>query len=997
MFVELDLNAAKYVQKQQDILESGKITANKLEEQYKNLGIKSADHFDLLRQKAENSYALIKNAGTSSAGDITRAHTAMTEKITSLNEQQFGKSITSIGFWKDHWISATVAIGAAMVVISKAGEYMEIGAKAQQAAESFDLVGKSAGYSADRLDNFKERMSAAAAGTVDDSDIMQKAVKGMVLGLSDDQMVGIMEAARISARVAGEDVKTAYEKITDAISTGMPKALRQYGLVSKEEAVIVNAALKAGVEGIDLYRIAMTNASIQAAKFGEVHDTAAEKIQRHRAILNEAKETVAQWALAVAASTIQYLTHTEKQLLIMDGMRKQKEQGAAADMEDAENGIAMQERSKALYLTGIKEKTEAAKGAEAERKRIEAEEKKAAELLKKMQNDSTAAYIKGVDEEIEVNEKALREEAAEQKKYWNDVDKLREDSLKDYLLGLEKETEEVGKAMNEQYFAEKKATADRLTAERDLYKDLRGYDDQYYEASQALIASQAAEYRKKGIDEIAVAAWVAQETEKQAIRKAKAEGDFMAGVNAGFIEMQNNAMTFGKAGYEVFNTLATTSQKTMSDVLFDGIKTGTIDTEKIWTTFSDNMLRKFTDIVGQMVVDAAAKDIALAFQANWTADSSAVLGLLNKVWDLGSSLVGGSGAGSVGSDVGDWAAGAGGYGSHATGLNYVPADNYLANLHEGEAILTKEQADMWRRTSGDAAFTKSNLAAASAFIRSGAFAMESAGAYQEWQTSPYGPMAEGRGDQSFVNPVNPLIFSAQFEGENDYVIRYRDGSVQHLDISDSNNTFSSRYGAGIVQTVGQAIMSYVNPLVGAANAYLYSASQGGETWENTLKAVVSYYAGESAGGGASGTDTGLASYVGKAGLGYAIKAGMGSLFGGGASGSGGGIGFAGMDDGGLFASLSGSMGAIAPQSSRFSFPMFGAKNGLDYVPYDNFPILAHKGERVQTAGEVAGLVDEIRALLPYLRVMAKTGVKLARIADSFDQDRMTTGILTRTA
>jgi hypothetical protein len=26
-----------------------------------------------------------------------------------------------------------------------------------------------------------------------------------------------------------------------------------------------------------------------------------------------------------------------------------------------------------------------------------------------------------------------------------------------------------------------------------------------------------------------------------------------------------------------------------------------------------------------------------------------------------------------------------------------------------------------------------------------------------------------------------------------------------------------------------------------------------------------------------------------------------------------------------------------------------ARNGLDYVPYDNFPIIAHKGERVQTA------------------------------------------------
>lgn len=36
-------------------------------------------------------------------------------------------------------------------------------------------------------------------------------------------------------------------------------------------------------------------------------------------------------------------------------------------------------------------------------------------------------------------------------------------------------------------------------------------------------------------------------------------------------------------------------------------------------------------------------------------------------------------------------------GSHRTGLNYVPRDNYLANLHQGEAVLTKTQADTMRQ------------------------------------------------------------------------------------------------------------------------------------------------------------------------------------------------------------------------------------------------------------------------------------------------------------
>lgn len=34
---------------------------------------------------------------------------------------------------------------------------------------------------------------------------------------------------------------------------------------------------------------------------------------------------------------------------------------------------------------------------------------------------------------------------------------------------------------------------------------------------------------------------------------------------------------------------------------------------------------------------------------------------------------------------------------HATGLDYVPYDEYMARLHEGEAVLTKEEAKRWRR------------------------------------------------------------------------------------------------------------------------------------------------------------------------------------------------------------------------------------------------------------------------------------------------------------
>jgi hypothetical protein len=44
---------------------------------------------------------------------------------------------------------------------------------------------------------------------------------------------------------------------------------------------------------------------------------------------------------------------------------------------------------------------------------------------------------------------------------------------------------------------------------------------------------------------------------------------------------------------------------------------------------------------------------------------------------------------------------------HANGLDYVPFDGYLAALHEGESILTAEEARVWRNFVSGASATQS--------------------------------------------------------------------------------------------------------------------------------------------------------------------------------------------------------------------------------------------------------------------------------------------------
>jgi hypothetical protein len=54
---------------------------------------------------------------------------------------------------------------------------------------------------------------------------------------------------------------------------------------------------------------------------------------------------------------------------------------------------------------------------------------------------------------------------------------------------------------------------------------------------------------------------------------------------------------------------------------------------------------------------------------------------------------------SVGVDY----SGGGAGGSHASGLDYVPFDNYMARLHKGESVLNAEDARNYRMGGGQSA------------------------------------------------------------------------------------------------------------------------------------------------------------------------------------------------------------------------------------------------------------------------------------------------------
>jgi len=175
----------------------------------------------------------------------------------------------------------------------------------------------------------------------------------------------------------------------------------------------------------------------------------------------------------------------------------------------------------------------------------------------KAQDEASKATIGGLKEEEEMiksrlaGEKKLSDEikkaAAKEAKlfediaiirsdYWIDQKKESEDALKDWI-----------KRNNEEVKASKEAAKDKAEAARDLYKDLKGFEDQYYKYSDALIEAQAQRYRDLGLEEAAIAAWVAQEHMKAAQDKIEASNtwqrhtiDALDDVKAAHKEMVND-------------------------------------------------------------------------------------------------------------------------------------------------------------------------------------------------------------------------------------------------------------------------------------------------------------------------------------------------------------------------------------------------------------------------------------------------------------------------
>jgi len=214
---------------------------------------------------------------------------------------------------KQNWLALSASIIAIWGAASQAIQYIDIGAKALQSEESFKQVTSAFEIDGDKL---IAKMKEVSGGMIDESDLMQRAVKALQQGLNPDQIVSLLEVARSSARIAGIDVAAAFDRITEAAANQQVRGLKSLGIVIDQNKAFEDYANKIGIAKDALNEQqqsqALANAAIeegqrQMSKLGPLLVNEAEQIQINKRAFQELKEEIGKNLISILKLAMEHI------------------------------------------------------------------------------------------------------------------------------------------------------------------------------------------------------------------------------------------------------------------------------------------------------------------------------------------------------------------------------------------------------------------------------------------------------------------------------------------------------------------------------------------------------------------------------------------------------------------------------------------------------------------------------------------------------------------
>ncbi|MCK9597704.1 MAG: tape measure protein, partial [Sphaerochaeta sp.] len=452
IFAELDLDASRYVRGQQKLLKDATSTTLNIEQNFKNLNIKSSAEMDLMRAKISNSYERIKNSAQATANDILRAEKAKNDQLTRINELQFGKQTSFLTQLKTHWLGVTAAIGSMAILRGVTMDIINTGV----AAESLTTALKSATGSMEEARSAEaflaaesERLGLLFEAQVKGYTMIAAASRGTILeGQKTRDIWQAVAEAGAALQMSGSEVEGAMRAISQMMSKGKVQAEELRGQlgerlpgafqIAARAMNMTTAELSKALELGNVYSDDFLPKFAQALheQYGQAavdaSDTARAAINRYDNALRDVKITLSTVLIPAYTGFLELLSATGEASRTISGMH-----AGGYEVEELTKGSSSvrlpitgdlyPSRSNEILKDTIKSEKDLAKE---QKERLKAEKRAARERDKWLDD-----YLDGVDDawkaEVKWNEgigdlavETSKEKTKAYEDFYKDVDRL---------------------------------------------------------------------------------------------------------------------------------------------------------------------------------------------------------------------------------------------------------------------------------------------------------------------------------------------------------------------------------------------------------------------------------------------------------------------------------------------------------------------------------------------------------------------------------------------
>lgn len=924
-----------------------------------------------------------------------------TKKLSTAQETLAQNTKSQFDAIQKHWLGFSVAAGAAIMAVEKVWSMAKIGAGYDEQRSMLDNLSAKYGTTADAI---VEAMDRASGYQIAKTDLMTAA---MAKGLNPQQLIDLAEAAETLGDAVGKDAATALKDLTEALETGRTQGLKNYlgttmdlettfgGLESKMTAVEKSQAM---------YNTVMIAAIDLQKQQTKETDKAADSLDQVEKKFDDAMLAASRFAKTVFVGLINGFKNTflsgNDAGTVVDALTVSTEKAAEATVKEntevkksAETYQQKNAALKAILQTRKDEKAQVEKNEQAE--------KKASEDLKKMQAEDLKGLLAGIQAKMDADDENAKATAAVAEEKNKELERLQAEDRKGYLAGIqakmdadEEEARADAKLQTEKHELIKKNAEQLPQMYRDVYSDIRGYEKNAYEESLKSIQKQADAYKKAGMDQKVIAAWKAEEEKKAYVKMLKSSDDWRDGVKAGLIDITDKQTTWASTATDLVKGFSTDASAAFGTTFRDVVKGDFDDIGDAWTGVWDNALTTFGQRLGDMIVEAAAKDILMMFKAEWTADSSNILGIINQGLTLWNSISGSaSGTGGVSGGMATAGGYAGGsYAGFASG-GRIPGGSPVWVGERGPELLFTSTPGYVMNHNQSLDYASRSGGYIPGLVSGGITPAQSLATDFLLSRAGFGYSAFPWDLSILYTPHNPTGIWIDTAG-----------NIHDQRKGDGGGFFDKLLGGALfgmfgddraVYTLAAIVATYGGYAAGAASAGAASgATASGGTAASSATSLFGIAAAAYEGASAATLLDMAIAYAAAAGTAYLESAIVGSILGQVLTAALGGSGeprfsFSGAN--GDLAWLSDSMGKIAPTSNSFGFHL---ADGIDYVPYDGYRAVLHEGERVQTSAESTNLAKEIKLLREDLNMMAvalaRNTAKTARMLEKFDTIGMPT-------